>query len=66
LTFDTEQFEKDVEEYGLYEYALFDEYLSEEQFEQLCGGYFKISEGKGYTTYEQTYALMVAYGYIYQ
>lgn len=66
LTFDTEQFEKDVAEYGLYEYALFDEYLSEEQFEQLCAAYFKISEGKGYTTYEQTYALMVAYGYIYQ
>lgn len=65
LTFDNEEFEKDVAQYGLYEYALFEEYLTYEQFIQLCAPYFKLAEVKGYTTYEEVYTLMVLYSYIY-
>jgi uncharacterized repeat protein (TIGR02543 family) len=65
LTFDVEQFEKDVETYGLYEYSLFSEYLTVEQFDQLAAAYFKLAEGKGYTTFEEIYTLMVMFSYVY-
>ncbi|MBQ7761360.1 MAG: InlB B-repeat-containing protein [Clostridia bacterium] len=65
LTFDVEQFEMDVEKYGLYEYSLFEEYLTYEQFVQLCAPYFSLAEAKGFTTYEEVYKLMVMYSYIY-
>ena len=65
LSFDTEQFEEDVAKYGLYDYSLFEEYLSYEQFVQLCAPYFRLAEAKGYTTFEEVYLLMVMYSYIY-
>ena len=65
LTFDTEQFEKDVANTTLYDYSLFEEYLSYEQFDQLCAPYFALAEAKGFTTFEEIYTLMVMFSYVY-
>ncbi len=65
LTFDTEQFEKDVANTTLYDYSLFEEYLSYEQFDQLWAPYFALAEAKGFTTFEEIYTLMVMFSYVY-
>lgn len=65
MKFNNDEFETDVALYGLYEYELFSEYLSYEQYEALCGPYFKLAVEKGFTTFEEVYSLMVMYSYIY-
>jgi len=42
----------DIEEYGLYTYDDFDHVLTEEQFDALNLGHFKVSVGKGLVTYD--------------
>jgi hypothetical protein len=51
MTFDQEKLQKDVETYGLYTYADFEEYLTEEQFELLNVKYMKVAAGKGLVTF---------------
>lgn len=53
LTFDLAEFEKDIAEYGLYGYEVFEDRMSYEQFVQLCGPYFKLAVEKGFTTLEK-------------
>lgn len=65
LEFDDQQFQKDIIKYGLYEYDLFAEYISYEQYIELCGAYFSIAVGKGYTTFEEIYYLMMTFSYVY-
>lgn len=65
LNFDHQQFLEDVNKYGTYDYELFKEYISYEQYIQLCAPYFKLAEIKGFTTFEEIYELMVMYSYVY-
>ena len=52
LRFDEAKMKADIEEYGLYTYEDFAEYLTYEQFVGFNVQYFKIAVGKGNYTYE--------------
>ena len=52
MAFDQAAIERDVETYGLYTYADFEEYLTVEQFELLNVKYMKIAVGKGLVTFD--------------
>ena len=65
LTFDYQRFTEDLDKYGVYSYEMFKEYITYEQYIQLCAPYFKIAEAKGFTTFDEIYELMVMYSYIY-
>ena len=52
MKYDDEAVKADVEKYGLYTYEDFAHVVTEEQFDALNLGHFKVSVGKGYITYE--------------
>ena len=52
LTFNQEKMKADIEEYGLYTYEDFENYLSPELFEAFNVKYMKVAVGKGQFTYE--------------
>ena len=62
LHYDVEQFQKDVETYGLYTYDDFKDYLTYEQFVTWNGAYLKIAVEKGYFTFEYILELLEIHG----
>ena len=68
LKYDEEQMQKDIEEYGLYTYEDFAEYVSEDVYNMFPAQYFKVAVGKGHITYEGILALveeyLVKHGYV--
>ena len=50
--FDKEQYELDVQKYGLYDYSVFEPYVEEQTFIDFGGKYFAVSIGKGYVDFE--------------
>ena len=61
LHYDVEQFNKDVEQYGLYTYDVFADYVTYEQFVAWNGAYLKIPVEKGYFTFEYILVLIELY-----
>ena len=61
LQYDTEQFAKDVETYGLYTYEDFADYVTYEQFEAFNGAYLKIPVEKGLFTFDYIIELIDLY-----
>ena len=62
MRFDESQMLEDIEKYGLYTYADFADYISEEIFELFNFKYMKIAVGKGYSSYEHIVTLIKRYG----
>lgn len=58
LHYDVEQFAADVDTYGLYDYEVFADYVTYEQFVQFNGGYLKIAVEKGAFTFEDILELI--------
>lgn len=50
--YDQIKLQADIEEYGLYTYDEWKDYLTEEEFQTFNGQYFKVAVGKGLTTIE--------------
>jgi len=61
LMYDVEQFQKDVETYGLYTYEDFKDYVTYEQFVDWNGAYLKIAVEKGYFTFDYILELIELY-----
>lgn len=61
LQYDVEQFNKDVQTYGLYTYADFADYVTYEQYLAFNGAYLKIPVAKGIFTYEYIIELIKMY-----
>ena len=61
LTYDAEQFQRDVETYGLYTYDDFKDYVTYEQFVDWNGAYLKIAVEKGYFTFDYILELIELY-----
>lgn len=61
LIYDVEQFQKDVETYGLYTYDDFKEYVTYEQFVDWNGAYLKVAVEKGYFTFDYILELIELY-----
>ena len=61
MVFDAEKMQKDIEEYGLYTYEEFADYLTCEQFVGFNVQYFKIAVGKGLYTYQGILDLIEVY-----
>ena len=61
LMYDVEQFEKDIETYGLYTYDDFKDYITYEQFVNWNGAYLKIAVEKGYFTFDYILELIEIY-----
>ena len=61
MKFDEVQMQAEIEKYGLYTYADFEQYLTREQFDAFNVQYFKIAVGKGEYTYEGILALIETY-----
>lgn len=53
LSFDKETFLADAEKYGLYDYSIFEPYMSRETFDVFGFAYFKLSVEKGFTTFDE-------------
>ena len=58
LLYNVEQVIKDIEQYGLYSYEEWSEYVTKEEFEAFNGAYFKIAIEKGLLTMEELFALI--------
>ena len=61
LAYDAESVQRDIETYGLYTYADFEELISEEAFELYNAAYLKIAVGKGYITWDDILDLIDIY-----
>ena len=62
LTYDQDAMKSDIEKYGLYDSSAFEPYgLSKEAFDYVGGQYFKIFEGRGVITFDQTIGLINDY-----
>ena len=61
LMYNVEQFQKDVETYGLYTYEDFKEYVTYQQFVDWNGAYLKIAVEKGYLTFDYILELIDMY-----
>lgn len=61
LHYDVEQFQKDVQTYGLYTYEDFKDYVTYEQFVDWNGAYLKIAVEKGYFTFDYILELIELY-----
>ena len=61
LVYDKEKMEADIEEYGLYTYEDFSDYLPEEVYEMFAAPYFKISVGKGYVSFDEILSMIETY-----
>ncbi|MBQ7222041.1 MAG: hypothetical protein IJS02_01060, partial [Bacteroidales bacterium] len=62
LRYDSTQFAKDVETYGLYDYSVFADYVTYEQFLAFNGAYLKIPVEKGLFTLDYVLGLIAEYG----
>ena len=58
MAFTAEDVHKDIETYGLYTYADFEDLISEEAFELYNAAYLKIAVGKGYITWDDVLYLI--------
>ena len=58
MKYDEVKMQADIEEYGLYTYEDFAEYMSYEQFKALNLANFKVSVGKGYITWDEIMTLI--------
>ena len=56
--YDQEKLDADIDQYGLYTYDDWKEYVSYEEFVALNGQYLTIAIGKGYLTYEDVLMLI--------
>ena len=61
LHYDVEQFNADVEQYGLYTYDVFADYVTYDQFVDWNGAYLKIAVEKGYFTFDYILELIELY-----
>ncbi len=61
MMYDADQMQKDIEQYGLYTYEEFADYLTYEQFAALNVQYLKIAVEKGQFTYEGILGLIDTY-----
>ena len=61
LRYDVEQFNADVETYGLYTYEDFADYVTYEQYLAFNGAYLKIAVEKGAFTFEDIIELIDLY-----
>ena len=61
LHYNVEQFQNDIETYGLYTYDDFKDYVTHEQFIDWNGAYLKIAVEKGYLTFEYILELIDMY-----
>ena len=61
LHYDVEKFNKDVEKYGLYDYNIFKDYVTYEQFVDWNGAYLRIPVEKGLFTFEYILELIELY-----
>ncbi len=61
LMYNAEQFQRDIETYGLYTYDDFKDYVTYEQFIDWNGAYLKIAVEKGYFTFEYILELIELY-----
>ncbi len=59
LRYDMDQFQKNVAEYGTYDYEVFAQYVTEEQFEAVNGAYMKILVESGVLSFEELCKLAV-------
>ena len=53
LKYNAEAMQRDIETYGLYTYADFSDYISEDVFNAFPASHLKVAVGKGMITYEQ-------------
>ena len=61
MKYDEVALKKDIVKYGLYTYADFAEYITEETFDAFNAQYIKISVGEGYITYEEIIDLIARF-----
>lgn len=61
LRYDTEKLMADVEEYGLYDYSVFSDYITYEQYEAFNGQYLKIAVEKGIMSFDDIVELIDTY-----
>lgn len=61
LMYDQEQMQKDIEEYGLFTYDDFKDYITEDIYYAYQGQYLKVAISKGYTTFERILELIDKY-----
>ncbi len=61
MKYDAETLQADIEKYGMYTYADFEDYVTYEQFVAFNGPYLKISVEKGYCTFNDILALISEY-----
>ena len=61
MAYDAELVQKDIETYGLYTYADFEDLISEEAFELYNAAYLKIAIGKGYITWDDILEMIDIY-----
>ncbi len=59
LRYDMDQFQKNVAEFGTYDYEVFAQYVTEEQFEAVNGAYMKILVESGVLSFEELCELAV-------
>jgi hypothetical protein len=64
MSFDEEKMAKDIDEYGLYNYEDFEDYISFELFEALNAKYLKVLVGKGLVALEDCLALFKSEGVV--
>ena len=61
MRYDAEQFAADLATYGTYEYDIFADYVTYEQYEAFNGAYLKIAVEKGYFTFDYIVELIDTY-----
>ena len=61
MKYDEQQMQADIDQYGLYTYEEFSDYLTYEQFEAFNVKYMKVAVGKGEYTYEGILQLIEEY-----
>ena len=61
MTYDQEILQNDIDQYGMYTYEYFEDYITYEQYVAFNGDYLKISVEKGYITFEGILALIDEY-----
>ena len=66
FTYDTDRLEADLALYGTYDYDAFSELMSLEQFEKLCGPYYKVVVELGFTTWDILWMAMSLNSSAYQ
>lgn len=62
LRYDTDKFEADVEKYGLYDYSVFADYVTYDQYVSFNGAYLKIPVEKEIFSFEYILQLIELYG----